>query len=264
MTASNQPPVVMIIAGNDPTGGAGLCADIQTLAEYGCHALPVISALTVQDTMSVKRFQGVDSVLFQEQMLAVFEDVKPRAVKTGMLANAGIVEVIVNTLENHRDVPIIVDPVIRSNMDDSLSERSLISSIREHLMPLATLITPNIPEVSMLAGKDAEIDECVRTLGKIDCLVTGTHDDNEKVINRFYRNGNFQRQWQWPRLQHEYHGSGCTLASAIAAGIALGDDLETSIDHAQDYVMQSLRAAFKPGSGQHIPNRCRKNLQHGE
>ena len=257
------PPVVMVIGGMDPSGGAGLCADIQTLAALGCHAAPVVTALTVQDTSGVKNFQLVEADLIRDQLQAVLDDMKPVVVKTGMLGSRDIVSVVSGMLSQRPGIQIIVDPVLSSNNGERLSEHSLTDAIMELLVPIATLISPNIPETAALAGKELldsfDIDECAAQIydasKNCNCLITGTHADSQQVINRYYRNGRKLRQWVFQRLQGEYHGSGCTLASAIAAGIAHGLEIEQALEQAQQFVMNCLEAGFKPGHGQHIPNR---------
>ena len=149
-----SPPVVMVIGGMDPSGGAGLCADIQTLSKMGCHAAPVVTALTVQDTSAVKSFKLVDAELIRAQMQAVFDDISPSVIKTGMLGSREVISVIADVLKKQPQIQLIVDPVMSSNNNDSLSEHSLSSSIKELLMPVATLISPNVPEAAALAGKD--------------------------------------------------------------------------------------------------------------
>ena len=257
------PPVVMVVGGMDPSGGAGLCADIQTLSAMGCHAAPVVTAITVQDTTAVMNFRLLDADLVKAQMQAVLNDMSISAVKTGMLGNREIVSVIASVLKWRPDIPLIVDPVMSSNNDDSLSEYSLTNSIKELLLPHARLICPNIPEAAILSGKGmsgpVDADECAAKLYSLanncESIITGTHADTTEVINRYYRQGSLLREWAWPRLQFEYHGSGCTLASAIAAGIAQGLDMEHALEQAQHFVINSLQSGFKPGHGQHIPNR---------
>jgi hydroxymethylpyrimidine/phosphomethylpyrimidine kinase len=150
-------------------------------------------------------------------------------------------------------------------MNDALSEHSLISSIKEYLLPVASLITPNIPEAIALAGKDPQdpADACAAAIWNSNsncaCLITGTHAESEQVINRYYRQGKISREWTWQRLPYEYHGSGCTLASACAAGLAHGLSMEQAVEQAQQHVMKSLSAGFNPGKGQHIPYRLCSN-----
>ena len=260
---NNKPPVVMVIGGMDPSGGAGLCADIQTLSAMGCHATPVVTALTVQDTRAVKNFQLVDVALIRAQMQVVLDDMSPTVVKTGMLGSREIISAVSAVLKQRPDIQLVVDPVMSSNNNDSLSEHLLTPSINELLIPIATLISPNIPEAAMLAGKEfdaaVDTDECAALLynpdSNCDCLITGTHADSRPVVNRSYQQGRKLREWAWQRLEFEYHGSGCTLASAVAAGLAHGLEMERAVDHAQHFVMKSLRSGFRPGQGQHIPDR---------
>lgn len=257
------PPVVMVIGGMDPSGGAGLGADIQTLTALGCHAAPVVTALTVQDTTAVKSFQLVEVDLIRAQMQAVLDDMNPAVVKTGMLGSGDVVSAVSGMLSQRPDIQIIVDPVLSSNSGNSLSEHSLNKAIIELLVPIATLICPNIPETAALTGKELldtlDVDECAALLyvadSHCDCLITGTHADSDQVINRYYRKGRKTREWVLQRLQHEYHGSGCTLASAIASGVAHGLEMEQALEQAQQFVMDCLQHGFKPGNGQHLPRR---------
>ena len=255
MSEKHQPPVVMVIGGLDPSGGAGLCADIQTLSAMGCHAAPVVTAITVQDTLSVKGFQCVQADLIRQQMQVVLDDMSPVVVKTGMLANRNIVDIIVSLLQQRPEIKLVVDPVMRSNYDNSLCEDSLISSLVDTLLPIATLMTPNLPEANALSGLQSGADDCAAELDRCDCFITGTHAKSKQVINRYYQHGRKIREWRWQRLPFDYHGSGCTLAAAIAAGLALDLAMEQALEQAQQFVMNSLFDAFKPGSGQYIPHR---------
>jgi hydroxymethylpyrimidine/phosphomethylpyrimidine kinase len=252
------PPVVLVIGGMDPSGGAGLCADIQTLSALGCHAAPVVTATTVQDTCAVTSFQPVETSLVEAQMRAVLEDLSPSVVKTGMLANSEIITAVSSILRNYPEIKLIVDPVMSSNNDEQLSEGALIEPLKSLLFPLATILTPNLPEARLLAGENVSVDDCAARLSDSNCMITGTHDESTDVINRYYLRGEKRREWTWPRLEYDYHGSGCTLASAIAAGIAHGLQMEQALEQAQEFVINSLQAGFKPGHGQHIPGRlCR-------
>lgn len=252
----------MVIGGMDPSGGAGLCADIQTLTAMGCHAAPVVTAITVQDTKKVTSFQSVEASLVEAQMYAVLEDLSPAVVKTGMLANREIVSVVSSILKSYPEIKLIVDPVMSSNNDEQLSEGGLIEPLKHLLFPLATIVTPNLLEARLLTGKNSSVDECAARLSNNNCMITGTHDETTDVINRYYQRGNKCREWTWPRLNYDYHGSGCTLASAIAAGIAQGLQMEQALEQAQEFVANSLQAGFKPGHGQHIPGRLCGDTKH--
>lgn len=258
-----HPPVVMVVGGMDPSGGAGLCADIQTLSAMGCHAAPVITAITVQDTSAVKCYQLVEAEMIRSQMQSVLDDMTVSVVKTGMLGSREIVAAVSEVLSQRTDIQLIIDPVFSSNNNEALSEYLLSESISELLLPLASLICPNIPEAAVLARKDItatiDADECAALIcssdAKCECLITGTHAESSLVVNRYYRQGRKIKEWEWQRLEFDYHGSGCTLASAIAAGIAQGLQMEQALDKAQLFVIDSLLTGFKPGHGQHIPNR---------
>jgi len=267
-TSKATPPVVMVIGGMDPSGGAGLCADIQTLSAMGCHAAPVqtlsamgchaapvVTAITVQDTIGVRSFQPVEAGLIEAQMRAVLDDLSLSAVKTGMLANWEIISVVSSLLGEYPEIKVIVDPVMGSNNGERLSKDSLIEPLKELLFPVASIITPNLPEARLLAGRDVASDDCAKLLSDSNSIITGTHAESSNVINRYYQRGRKLREWTWPRLEFEYHGSGCTLASAIAAGLAHGLEMEQALEQAQQFVINSLSAGFRPGHGQHIPDR---------
>jgi len=261
MAVHSEYPVILIVGGNDPSGGAGLCADTQALQAHACHAAPVVTAITVQDTTGVRGFSPVDAQLVGEQILCLLADVEIAAVKTGMLASTAIIRTLARCLAEHPGLPLIVDPVMASNRGDALSEHSLIDEYRETLLPRATVLTPNLPEAQALAGlASADTGALARAIADYTSaalLVTGTHDaTSESVVNRLYAgNGTLQREWTWERLPGEYHGSGCTLAAALTGLVARGHSIGDAADRAQHFTWQSLAAALRPGHGQAIPNR---------
>lgn len=259
MKASNNAPVVLVIGGNDPVGGAGLCADIQSLAGLGCHAAPVVTAVTRQNSCGVRGYLPIDAGLVGEQISCILEDMPVSAIKTGMLASSAVVERISTIIADAADMPVVVDPVFASNMGNSISEDSLVHTLLERLVPQASVLTPNLPELQALAvdsGQDQmSADQLSSALG-VDILLTGTHDTTtEKVINRLYRKGQAPVDWQWDRLPGEYHGSGCTLASALAAGLSCGLELAAAAEQAQEYTWQTLKNAIKVTRCQQLPNR---------
>jgi hydroxymethylpyrimidine/phosphomethylpyrimidine kinase len=253
-----QTPVVMVVGGNDPTGGAGLAADIQTLAALACHAAPVVTAITIQDTTRVHDYRAVDADFVARQADAVLTDMQVAVVKTGMLVNASIVNALCDVLEAYPDIQLVVDPVLASNLGDSLSERSLLRAVRERLLRRAVVVTPNTPEAAYLSDSGSSDGSDIRCAA---VLSTGTHTATELVENCLYQHGRLTDCWQWPRLSGEFHGSGCTLASAIAAGLARGRSLSEAAEQAQQYVYAVLQQALVAGRGQHIPDRCRKPQQ---
>jgi hydroxymethylpyrimidine/phosphomethylpyrimidine kinase len=254
----------MTIAASDPTGGAGLQADILTLASMGCHPLSVVTALTIQDTAGVEDLLPIDADWVADQARALLEDMPVSAFKLGMLGSAEIVSVVAEILADYPDIPLVLDPVLASGRGDSLADDETIDAMIELLLPQTTILTPNSLEARRLALND-EIDdddpdsaECARRLVETGCefvLITGTHSNTAQVINTLYNNEGVVRSDTWDRLPGSYHGSGCTLASAIAANLANGLDIADAVRDAQDYTWQALVSAFRPGMGQFIPDR---------
>ena len=251
-------PVVLVLAGNDPTGGAGLQADIETLGSLGCHAAPVVTALTVQDTVGVKHYQPVETGLVISQARAVLEDMPVAAIKAGMLATANNVTALSAILQDYPEIPLILDPVLVSGSGDPLADDSLVEALIALLIPQTTLITPNLMEVMQLAPDADNVDAAAQELLSMGCgyvLVTGTHARTPEVENRLYGNRRLLETWTWERLPHQYHGSGCTLASACAATFAHGMDILEAVSEAQDFTWQALTHGARLGMGQHLPDR---------
>jgi hydroxymethylpyrimidine/phosphomethylpyrimidine kinase len=174
-----------------------------------------------------------------------------------MLGSAANVEAIARLLADHAEVPVVLDPVLASGRGDPLSSEDLAAPLRELLVPQATVVTPNSHEARRL-GERAALEDCARRL--IDCgaeyvLVTGTHEPDEEVINRLYDGAGLVREDRWPRLAGSYHGSGCTLASAIAAALANRLAAPEAVRDAQEFTWQTLASGFRPGAGQSIPDR---------
>ncbi|HEX8988978.1 MAG TPA: bifunctional hydroxymethylpyrimidine kinase/phosphomethylpyrimidine kinase [Rhodocyclaceae bacterium] len=265
-TAPSQllPPVVMTIAASDPTGGAGVQADILTLASMGCHPLSVITALTIQDTGGVEDILPIDADWVADQARALLEDMPISAFKLGMLGSAEVVSVVAEILSDYPDIPLVLDPVLASGRGDALADDETVEAMVELLLPQTTILTPNTLEARRLAlDDDAEDDdpdaaECARRLIATGCefvLVTGTHANTAKVVNTLYNDDGVVRSDSWERLPGSYHGSGCTLASAIAANLANGLEIGEAVRDAQEYTWQALAAGFRPGMGQFIPDR---------
>ena len=255
-----QCPVVMVIGGNDPVGGAGLCADTQVLAAHSCHTAPVITAITLQTSCGVTDYSGVEADMVRRQMACVVEDMPVAAIKTGMLASSDTAREVGRFIEQYPDVPLVIDPVMASNTGNTLSEDSLLESFLQYLLPLAHIVTPNLPELKAMAriagcSADEELSTQAMSLG-VPVLVTGTHDSSsENVINRLYRHDAETMTWEWERLPAEFHGSGCTLATALAANLARGADLAAAAADAQRFTWRSLNDGLKLGACQRTPNR---------
>jgi hydroxymethylpyrimidine/phosphomethylpyrimidine kinase len=245
-----MPPIVLTFAASDPTGGAGLQADLLTLAALGCHPLSVLTGLTVQDTSGVEHLEAIAADLVVRQARALLAETRVAAFKAGVLASADNVRAVAAIAAGHADVPLVVDPVLASGRGDPLASDAVRSALLEALVPRTTVLTPNSVEAERLGGAQRLLD-----LGARYVLVTGTHDDTPEVINRLYDARGLVREDRWQRLPGSYHGSGCTLASAVAAALANGRGVPQAVHEAQEYTWQALAAGFRTGAGQLLPNR---------
>jgi hydroxymethylpyrimidine/phosphomethylpyrimidine kinase len=257
---SSSLPAVLSFAASDPTGGAGLQADLLTLASLGCLPLSVVTAITAQDTRGVDDIMALEPAWIARQARLVLADMRVAAFKIGVLGSARNVEAVAAVLEEHARTPVVLDPVLASGRGDVLANAEVLQAIRARLLPRTTVATPNSLEARRLAHADAQANlaECARVLIESGCkyvLVTGTHESGPEVVNRLFGSEGLVREDRWPRLPGEYHGSGCTLASAVAAFLAKGMDVPAAAQAAQDYTWKSLQAGFSPGRGQQIPNR---------
>ncbi len=262
---SNQaPPSVLTFAGTDPSGGAGLQADILTFASIGCHPLSVVTAITAQDTRGVEGVYAMDSEWVNDQARAILEDVQVSAFKLGLLGSVENIAVIAEIMADYPDIPLLIDPILSSGRGDDLASDDMMDAMIELLFPQATLITPNSLEARRLAFSDSDdealssLDESALRLLQMGCeyvLITGTHERSVAVTNTLYGDEKLIKAYQWERLPGSYHGSGCTLTSAIAACMAHGLSMEEAVIEAQEYTWQTLKNGFRPGMGQMIPDR---------
>jgi len=273
-----MPPSVMTFAATDPSSGAGLQADLLTFASIGCHPLSVVTGVTVQDTVGVENMMSLDADWVDEQARTILEDIQVMAFKIGMIGSVENVAVIAEIVADYPDVPLLIDPVLSSGRGDELATDNVQAAMLDLLIPQATLITPNSIEARRLAfynddsdeAENASLEESALRLLDIGCeyvLITGTHERTAEVTNTLYGNDGLVKAYNWERLPGSYHGSGCTLTSAIAACIAHGLSMEEAILEAQEYTWKSLKAGFRPGMGQYIPDRmfwARENEDGGE
>jgi hydroxymethylpyrimidine/phosphomethylpyrimidine kinase len=256
-------PVVLSFAASDPTGGAGVQADLMTLSALACHALSVLTAVTAQDTAGIDGVLPVAPDWVDRQARVLLADIAVDAFKIGLLGSRENVEVVAAILADYPGVPVVFDPVLASGRGDALANAAMIAAMREALLPRTTLLTPNSLEARRLAddGRGAEslpLAECAHRLIALGCgqvLLTGTHEDTPQVENALYDSAGLVRSDRWPRLPGSYHGSGCTIASAVAAYLARGHSLADAVGQAQDYTWHALAAGFLPGHGQYIPDR---------
>lgn len=257
------PPQVLVFAASDPSAGAGIQADLLTLACLGCHPLTAVTALTVQDTVGVQSVHPVAAELLEQQARTILEDMPVAAFKIGVLGSVENVLMVAEIVADYPETPLVFDPVLASGRGDELSGEEIISAIREMLLPQTTIITPNAPEARRLAESDEDenepaLDVCAQRLidmGVQYVLITGTHENTPEVINTLYGPDGVIRHDRWERLPGSYHGSGCTLASAIAGCLAGGASVEDAVRDAQDYTWQTLKNGFRGGMGQLIPDR---------
>ncbi len=256
------PPAVLVFAATDPSGGAGIQADVLTLASMGCHPLSVITAITVQDSSGVEGVMPIDADWVSDQARSILEDIPVAAFKIGVLGSAENVAAIAEIVADYPEIPLVLDPVLASGRGDEFANEETLAAIREMLIPQCTIITPNTPELRRLAQEDDDDEGRIEKLalrliemGAEFVLVTGTHEATPDVINSLYFEKGLLRSDNWQRLPGSFHGSGCTLASALAATVARGLDISEAVREAQEYTWQTLKFGYRPGMGQFIPDR---------
>ena len=250
--------IALTIAGSDSSGGAGIQADLKTFAALEVYGASVITALTAQNTLGVDAVHAVPRNFVHAQMRAVFSDLAVDAVKLGMLGSTAMVDTVVELLTAHPHLPMVCDPVLRAGGGGRLGKDEVGYAMRERLLPLATIATPNLPEARILAElPEGTADDCAAKLLPFceHLLITGGHGDEEQVHNRLYIRGGETRTFTCQRLPGSYHGSGCTLASALAGRLAQGENLISAVQTALDYTWRTLRDAEQLGKGQFVPRR---------
>jgi hydroxymethylpyrimidine/phosphomethylpyrimidine kinase len=252
-----QPVSVLTIAGSDSGGGAGIQADLKTFAAYGVHGTSALAALTAQNMRGVTAVHVPPVSFLRAQIDAVFADFAVVAVKLGMLARADVIHAVADALEQHRPRFVVVDPVMVATSGARLLEPDALDALRTRLFPLATVLTPNIPEAELLLGRPILDDgaaeaglDALLALGASAVLLKGGHMPAPgPLLDRLGRGG---QRWRFAhaRLDVEGHGTGCTLASAIAAGLALGGELPAVCQDAADYVHGALKNSYFPGQAE--------------
>lgn len=252
------PPRLLTIAGSDSGGGAGIQADLKTFAAHGGYGMSVIAALTAQNTREVRAVLATPPEMVAAQIDAVLEDIGADAVKIGMLANAAIIRTVAERLRFHlggTGVPVVLDPVMIAKSGDRLLREDAVQALRDDLLPLATLVTPNLPELEALTGLPVETEserlraaEALASRGPA-VLAKGGHAEGDEVTDLLLEGGRIHR-FRHPR-QHtrSTHGTGCTLSSAIAARLGAGEDLPHAVGGAIDYLAGAMAAAYPVGSG---------------
>lgn len=241
-------PSVLTIAGFDSSGGAGIQADIKTISALGCYATSVLTALPVQNTTGVKSIYNIPTQAVKEQIEVVLDDIFPDAIKIGMVHTPELVFIISETLKKYPRIPIIFDPVMVATSGHHLIEKETIDVFKKELFPISELITPNMDEASILAGFEVKTLDDIQQAGpKIlaqgcsHVLVKGGHLETENLTSILFSKDGYQKTYDSKKVKSKnVHGSGCTLSSAIVSFVARGFTLSMAIQHAQDYVYESI------------------------
>jgi hydroxymethylpyrimidine/phosphomethylpyrimidine kinase len=265
ISQQNSLPVVLAIGGHDPSGGAGIQADIEAAAANGAHTVTLVTCLTLQDSCNVREVHPVAPELLRDQAELLLADSPVAAIKIGLLGSPQIASTVARLLRDLPHIPIVLDPVLAAGGGNDLAGSELLTCVRRELLPLCHLLTPNIPEAIRLSGlaPNTSPEACAERLLSAGCeavLTTGTHDPDsaDKVTHRLFQLRQPVISSDWPRLPGEYHGSGCTLAAAIAACLAGGAPLQQAVEQGLDYTWQSLRHSFLSGRCQATPDRLHR------
>ncbi len=250
------PSVALTIAGSDSGGGAGVQADLKTFHAFGVFGTAAITAITAQNTVGVRSIQKIDPAIVADQIRAVVEDLRPAAAKTGMLADAPIIEAVAAALREAELDHLVLDPVMVAKSGDALLQEDAVSALAELLLPLAEVVTPNLPEAAILADRKVETADDMRAAAEIlaekgarSVLVKGGHLAGEILVDVYF-DGYDWHEWHDTRLDTRHtHGTGCTLSAAICAGLALGRSRVDAVAAARDYTRRAMETGLELGSG---------------
>ena len=251
-----SPPIALTIAGSDSGGGAGIQADLKTFHQFGTFGTSVLTAITAQNTLGVTAVHPIPLDVVQAQIDAVVEDLRPAALKSGMLATAGLVELVADAIEGYGLEGYVLDPVMVSSTGARLLDEDATGAVVERLLPRAAVVTPNLHEARILTGLAVEGEEGQRDaaralveMGAGAALVKGGHGPGPELLDLLW-DGEVERRWRRPKLDTRHtHGTGCTLAAGIAAGLALEHALETAVSQALAFVARGIAEAPGLGSG---------------
>lgn len=252
---TRTPPRLLTIAGSDSGGGAGIQADLKTFAAHGAYGMSVITAVTAQNTRQVTAVSELSPQVVTAQIDAVFNDIGVDGVKIGMLSSPQIVCAVAEGIRRHGASKVVLDPVMIAKSGDALLRDEAVAAMVEELLPLAHLVTPNLPEAARLSGLPVDSESDLRRVAEglaaagPAVLIKGGHAVGETVVDLLWQDPLWHR-FSHPRQQtRSTHGTGCTLSSAIAARWAAGEDLVPSVEGAIEYLQQAIRTAFALGSG---------------
>jgi len=260
-----QPPIVLVFAGNDPSGGAGLCADIQTLANISCHVAPIVTCITVQDTCNIRENIPLPAHQIIAQAETIFNDMTIAICKIGLLGSVEVIEAVYQVLIQYPQIPVILDPILAAGGGHPLATKELCQAMIQKLLPLTWILTPNSQEARTLTNTNNTLSQAALQLLDQGCryvCITGTHEDTPTVVNTLYGEGKSLANWAWPRLPDGYHGSGCTFASSLAGFLAQGHEVTTAVYNAQHYTWHSLQRGYRPGHGQALPYRLNRQSHY--
>lgn len=250
-------PNILVIAGHDPSGGAGIQADIESAAANGAHAATVVTLLTCQDTADVYGVSPVEIDFFRRCLNTALADMSFGAIKIGVVADVAQVAAVAELVQARPEIPLVVDPVLRAAGGGTLAGDAVGQALRDRLFPHAAVVTPNAGEARLLCDGEPDLARCGERLSRAGshALITGGDEGSAAVVNHGFVDGRLARTYEWPRVAGVFHGSGCTLASAIAARLACGDATDQALAHAQDYTWRAIEHGFAAGRGQRIPDR---------
>jgi hydroxymethylpyrimidine/phosphomethylpyrimidine kinase len=250
-------PIALAIAGSDPSGGAGIQADLKAFAALGVHGLSVVTALTAQNTQGVFGVRPTEVAFVAEQIDVLLRDLRPAATKTGMLASQAILEIIVAKIREYSLRPLVVDPVLAASAGGMLLEAAALDVLRRDLLPLATVVTPNLPEAMVLSGRVVEsladmreAARAIHALGSQTVVVKGGHlSGDADAVDVLFDGGEIVELRRARFATLHTHGTGCTFASAIAAGLALGLSIPAAVDRAKELITEAVRHGLPIGYG---------------
>ena len=253
---NNPKPVVLALSGHDPSGAAGIQADIEALARAGCHCVSVITALTAQNTSEFKAMEPQSPARFREQLDLLAQDIRVDACKIGLVGSIQLVEIVADYLDA-ANVPVVLDPVLGSGTGVDLAPPGLVGAMAERLLPLTTVITPNLGEALALTGSN-DVTGALPALLDLGCgtaLITGADSGGDQVVNTWMDMNRAVHSYRWDRLPGVYHGSGCTLSAYLAGRLARGDTIRDAVEKAQEYTWRALKHARRMGKSQLHPER---------
>lgn len=242
---------ILVLSGLDPCGGAGISADIETISQFGLVALPIVTTMTVQNTCSISQVEPVDSDLIVKQFHHLQADIEFDVVKIGLTCSSTQINVIAELI---KDKTIVLDPIIKASTQETLLQTQAVASLKRNLLPLTKILTPNTAELYALSGEQNE----QKAIEQIDCewvLLTTTDVSYFVIEHRLYHHAKLVKSYTYDKLSGNYHGSGCTLSSSIAALITHGLSMQDVCQQALDYTYQTLLKAKSIGKMQHHPNR---------